>query len=56
MAKKCGAKLVINSDAHIHSDFLTEEHRENVLLGCGISREEVKDIYNNMEILLSRLM
>ncbi len=55
LAKKHGAKLVLDSDAHIHSDFLTESHRRNVLFGCGMGETDIADLNVNMESLLSLL-
>ncbi len=46
LAKKIGAKLVINSDGHSPSDFMTKEHAKLVGLGAGLLDVEVKKIYN----------
>jgi len=45
LAKKYGANLVINSDAHSPSDLLTKELALKIGLGAGLTLEEVKKIW-----------
>jgi histidinol phosphatase-like PHP family hydrolase len=42
MARKVGAKMVINSDTHSPNNLLTEEQAMNVALGAGLTLEESK--------------
>ncbi len=48
LAKRFGAKLIINSDAHAPSDLMTAEFAFQVGLGAGLSEEEVKAIYTTV--------
>ena len=42
MARKVGAKLVVNSDTHSPGDLITEERAMLVAMGAGMSREEAE--------------
>lgn len=42
MARKVGAKMVINSDTHSPNNLMTEEQAMNVALGAGLTLEESK--------------
>jgi len=56
MARKHGAKLVINNDAHAPGDLVSRELRRNVALGAGLSEEEYQQAERNSELLVQRLM
>ncbi len=45
LAKKYGANLVINSDAHSPSDLLTKDLAFKIALGAGLTPEEVEKIW-----------
>jgi len=45
LAKKYGANMVINSDAHSPSDLLTKELAFKIGLGAGLKPEEVEKIW-----------
>jgi len=45
LAKKYGANMVINSDAHSPSDLLTKEFAFKIGLGAGLKPEEVEKIW-----------
>ena len=47
LARKYKAPLVINSDAHAPSDFMTAEMAQMVGLGAGLSPEEIKNLYTS---------
>ena len=47
MAMKHGIQMVINSDAHTSSDLLSDEMAVNVLIGAGIPKAKIKNIFNN---------
>ena len=55
MARKTGAPLAINADAHTPSDFLTAEMAEKVGLGAGLSREEYAQVRRSMACLVARI-
>ncbi len=44
LAKRHGASLLLNTDAHAPSDLITEEFARKVALGCGLSEEDYADI------------
>ena len=45
LARKYGAPLIINSDAHAPGDFMSQEFAFRVGLGAGLSPEEVERLY-----------
>lgn len=47
IAKRCGAKLVINTDAHSSSELLTKDILRKVGLGAGLSEKELKEVLDN---------
>jgi len=55
VARKTGALLAINADAHAPGDFLTEEMAQKVGLGAGLSMDEYVQIRQNMKQLLGKL-
>ncbi|MDR2460095.1 MAG: histidinol phosphate phosphatase domain-containing protein [Deltaproteobacteria bacterium] len=44
LARKNGAKMLINSDAHSIGDILTPEKQKKVALGAGLSEKEYEEI------------
>ena len=56
MARKTGAPLAVNADAHTPSDFLTAEMAEKVGLGAGLSREEYAQVRRSMQDLVARII
>ncbi len=46
MARKVGAKMVINSDTHAPNNLMTEEQAMKVALGAGLTLEESKRAIN----------
>ena len=52
LAKKHGAKLVLNSDAHEPSDLITEQQARQIVLGAGLSQDDFEDMQKNAESLL----
>jgi histidinol phosphatase-like PHP family hydrolase len=55
MAKKTGAPLAINADAHGPGDFLTAEMAEKVGRGAGLDREGYQRIRRDMAALVERI-
>jgi histidinol phosphatase-like PHP family hydrolase len=47
MARKYGAKLLVNSDAHAPRDILTPEFQRKVALGAGLTEEEFSQAMEN---------
>ncbi len=47
LAKKFGASLVINSDAHSPSDLMTKDLAFKIGLGAGLTPEEVNNLYSH---------
>ena len=52
LAKKHGAKLVLNSDAHEPSDLITEQQARKIVLGAGLSEDDFVRMQKNAESLL----
>jgi histidinol phosphatase-like PHP family hydrolase len=47
LARKFGASLVINSDAHSPSDLMTKDLAFKIGLGAGLTSEEVEKLYSH---------
>lgn len=56
MARRCGAKLVINNDAHEPGDLVSRDLRRVVALGAGLSQEEYLRAEANARELLQAVM
>lgn len=54
-ARKAGAQLAVNADAHEPGDFMTAKRAETVALGAGLSREEYLQLRRQMSDLVARL-
>lgn len=54
-AKKTGAGLVLDSDSHSDSDFLSPEYARAVLAGCGMDENDIQAVFNNNCELLRKL-
>ena len=54
-AKKAGAALVLDSDAHSDSDFLSPAYARAVLAGCGMDEVDIQTVFNNNCELLKKL-
>lgn len=54
MAKRCGAKLVIDNDAHAPGDLLARELRQKVGLGAGLTLEEIAQATANAWAIVER--
>lgn len=51
LARKVGAKLVLNTDSHAPGDLISERFARKVALGAGLSAEEYEGIRRNMAAL-----
>ncbi len=56
LAKRLGAMLVLNNDAHSHVDMVPEEMARRILLGCGVSEKDIYSIFKNSEDLVKRVL
>lgn len=56
LARKYGAKLVINNDAHAPRDLVSRELRRAVALGAGLSSEEFAQAEANSREIVQRLL
>ncbi len=55
MAARANAKLLVNSDAHGPSDFLSAEMADQVALGAGLAAQDILSIHQNRATLLDSL-
>lgn len=56
IAKKSGAKLIVDTDAHNETDLITQEQAFQVALDAGLTEEEaVKVVRDNPRELLNRI-
>ena len=44
LAKRHGAKLLLNTDAHAPSDLITAEFARKVALGCGLTKKDFDEL------------
>jgi len=57
VARKVGAKLLLNSDLHSPDDFLTKELGARILVGAGLDHEEVINVMEeNPRELLKKIV
>jgi len=54
MAAAAGAKLVIDTDTHEPGDLVTNEFARSVLLGAGIGRKQIEEVFDNSRALAAR--
>ncbi len=47
LAKRYGARLLLNTDAHIPSDLISEEFGRQVVKGCGLTEEDFYEMKSN---------
>lgn len=56
MARRFGAKLVINNDTHAPGDLMSRELRRKVALGAGLSEAEYLQAEANSRALVAKIM
>jgi histidinol phosphatase-like PHP family hydrolase len=56
LARRFGAKLVIDNDAHAPEDLVSQERRKKVALGAGLTLEEYLQAESNSRDIVSRLL
>lgn len=49
MAKKYGAKLIVNSDAHSPDDLISSQISKRIAMGAGLTEREYKILLSNVE-------
>ncbi len=54
VAQKLGCELVINTDSHSPSDFITTERARAILRGAGLAQKDVEKVFGNSEKLLKQ--
>jgi putative hydrolase len=47
LAKKVGAKLIFDTDSHSPSDLVDDNQALRIILGAGLSREDLQDMQKN---------
>ncbi|MBW1942488.1 MAG: histidinol phosphate phosphatase domain-containing protein [Deltaproteobacteria bacterium] len=55
LASKCGARLVLNSDAHAPGDFMTDAFAQKVIQGAGIPSDGLNLLLSNARELLEKI-
>jgi histidinol phosphatase-like PHP family hydrolase len=55
MARLAGAKLVLNTDSHAPDNLITKDFAEKILLGAGLDKKEITQVFKNSEELVSAL-
>ncbi len=56
MARRFGAKLVIDNDAHAPGDLISQDLRRQVALGAGLCQEEYLEAERNAQYIMSRVL
>jgi len=56
LARKYNAKVIINSDAHSPEDLITLSRAKKILLGAGMTEDEVKKAFQNSQILMEKFL
>lgn len=56
LAKKFNAKLIIDTDAHSHSDLITDEYGKKIVKGSGLSEEDFFTMQRNAQELAKKVL
>ena len=54
IAGETGAKLVVDTDTHEPGDLITDEQAGDILLGAGLNRDKIGEIFRNSKELVAR--
>ena len=54
VARKAGAKLVLNSDAHEPKDLLDKDIAKKIILAAGLSLAQANTVFKNSEEIVKR--
>jgi len=55
LARKAGARLIVNTDSHGPGDLVTREQAERVARGAGLADAEVASLFADVETFARRL-
>lgn len=56
LARRFGAKLVVNNDAHAPGDLVSQEMRRTIALGAGLTQDEYLQAETNARDIVQRVM
>lgn len=56
LAKECGAKLVLNSDAHSPRDLMTRQFAQMVAHGAGLGENALEEMLGNSRELINKIL
>lgn len=56
LARKFGARLVINNDAHAPGDLVSNQMRRNIAFGAGLNHEEYARAEANSRAIISKIL
>jgi histidinol phosphatase-like PHP family hydrolase len=56
VARIASAKLVLNTDSHTPENLITKDFAEKILLGAGLDKKEIIQVFKNSKELVSRLI
>ena len=56
LAKECGAKLVLNSDAHSPRDLMTRQFAQMVAHGTGLGENALEEMLGNSRELINKII
>ena len=54
LAKRIGAKLILNTDTHDEDDLVSDSQASLILKGIGLNKREIRAIFKNSRDLLNR--
>lgn len=54
LARKCGAKLVLNTDSHAPDDLIDKDMARIIAAGAGMSDDEIDAMFKNSEYLVEK--
>ena len=55
LAKKLGARMLVNTDSHAPGDLISDDRAEKVALGAGLDKEDFRRIQENARQLLKKI-
>jgi len=56
MARKSGAMLVINNDAHLPADYVGYEMAKQIMLGMSLTETEIVEVIKNNETIFNKAL
>lgn len=54
MARKCNARLILNTDSHSPGDLMEKDMARAIAAGAGLSDEEIEAMFKNSEYLVEK--